>query len=161
MAEKKEITIRLATRKDVPLILEFIKKLATYEGSLHRVSATEELLNEWMFDKKSAEVAFALVDGKEVGFLLFYECFAAFLGRTVMYIGEFFVEEEYRGYGCGDKLFKYIAELGLERGCSRVEWCCFDWNESSVGFYMRRGAAPIKDCSIYRLGEAEMKKVVE
>lgn len=57
MHEKKEITIRLATREDIPLILEFIKKLATYEGSLHRVSATEDLLEEWMFDKKTAEVA--------------------------------------------------------------------------------------------------------
>lgn len=161
MEDKKEITIRLATREDVPLILTFIKKLAAYEGSLHRVSATEEMLHEWMFDKQKAEVAFAMIDGKEVGFLLFYECFAAFLGRTVMYIGELFVEEEYRGYGCGDKLYKYIAELGLERGCTRIEWCCFDWNKSSVDFYMKRGAAPIKDCSIYRLAEEGMRKITE
>ena len=63
--DKKEITIRLATREDAALIESFIRKLATYEDALYRTTVTPELVEEWMFDKKKAEVAFAMIDGKE------------------------------------------------------------------------------------------------
>ena len=61
-----ELTFRNATEEDVPLILEFIKKLADYEHRLDEVIATEEALKYWIFDKNQAEVIFALEDGKEV-----------------------------------------------------------------------------------------------
>lgn len=67
-----KILFRDADEKDVPLILCFIKELAEYEKMLDEVVATEELLREWIFEKKKAEVIFALEDGKEVGFALFF-----------------------------------------------------------------------------------------
>ena len=48
--------------------------------------ATEELLREWIFEKKKAEVLFALEDGKEVGFALFFYNFSTFLGRAGIYL---------------------------------------------------------------------------
>ena len=42
-----ELTFRNATEEDVPLILEFIKKLADYEHRLDEVIATEEALEYW------------------------------------------------------------------------------------------------------------------
>ena len=38
-------TFRFATSQDTPLILHFIKELASYEKMLDEVVATEELLN--------------------------------------------------------------------------------------------------------------------
>ena len=46
---------RFADRKDTGLILQFIRELADYEQMLSEVVATEELLEEWIFDKKKAE----------------------------------------------------------------------------------------------------------
>ena len=69
---------RFATRQDVPLILQFIKELAEYEKLLDEVVATEELLEQWIFDKQKAEVIFALEDGREVGFALFFHNFSPF-----------------------------------------------------------------------------------
>ncbi len=67
-----ELTFRYAQESDTALILEFIKALADYEKMSDDVVATEELLKEWLFLQKKAEVIFALADGKEVGFALFF-----------------------------------------------------------------------------------------
>ena len=40
------------------MILRFIRELADYEGMLDQVVATEELLNQWLFEKEKAEVIF-------------------------------------------------------------------------------------------------------
>ena len=64
-------TFRNAERKDVPLILEFIKKLADDEQMLQEVVADEAALETWLFDKQKAEVIFALEDGQEIGFPIF------------------------------------------------------------------------------------------
>ena len=63
-----ELTFRYAERKDTALILKFIKELAEYEKMLDEVVASEELLEDWIFNRQKAEVIFALADGKEVGF---------------------------------------------------------------------------------------------
>ena len=71
---------RFATEKDTALILQFIKELASYEKMLSEVVADEATLKEWIFEKQKAEVIFALEDGKEVGFALFFHNFSTFLG---------------------------------------------------------------------------------
>ena len=75
---KKELDFRYAERKDTPLILAFIKALAEYEEMLDEVVADEKTLEEWIFDKKKAEVLFAMSDGKEIGFALFVHNFSTF-----------------------------------------------------------------------------------
>ena len=50
-----DLTFRFAEKKDIPLILRFIKELADYEGLLSEVVATEEILETWIFDKEKAE----------------------------------------------------------------------------------------------------------
>lgn len=67
-----KLAFRAAEEKDTSLILQFIRELADYEKLLHEVVATEELLREWIFEKNKAEVIFALEDGVEVGFALFF-----------------------------------------------------------------------------------------
>ena len=74
----EKVTFRYAERKDVPLILEFIRGLAEHEGMPGLVTATEELLEEWLFDKQKAEVLFLEVSGAEAGFALFFSSLAAY-----------------------------------------------------------------------------------
>lgn len=146
-----EISIRVAERGDVPLILHFINRLAAYEKLEKEVVATEALLDEWIFDKQRAEVIFVLADGREVGFALFFHNFSTFLGRAGIYLEDLFVEEEYRGLGCGKALLKELARLAVSRGCGRLEWSCLDWNTPSIGFYLSLGAIPMEGWTVYRL----------
>ena len=150
-----DITFRRAERDDCALILNFIKELAKYEKLEHEVVATEELLGEWLFEKKTAEVIFCLCDGKEAGFALFFHNFSTFLGRGGIYLEDLYVSPEYRGRGCGKALLRELARITRERGCGRLDWCCLDWNRPSIEFYLSLGAVPMDGWTIYRLtGEA-------
>ena len=64
----QNVSFRFASEQDASLILSFIKGLAVYEKMEDQVVATPELLRHWLFEQKKAEVVFALLDGKEVGF---------------------------------------------------------------------------------------------
>ena len=159
--ERNEVSFRYAEIKDIPLIFQFVRKLADYEQIPEAVFATEELLEEWMFEKQRAEVVFAIVNGKEIGFSFFYQTFPAYLGKGGLYIDDLFIDQEYRGKGYGKKLLGHMAEIALERGCGRLEWCCLDWNESSMNFYRSLGAVPLDECTIFRASEKVIKKLAE
>ena len=143
--------IRRAEREDVPLILSFIKALAEYEKLSDQVTATEALLEEWIFDKGKAEVLFVLAEGREAGFALFFHNFSTFLGRAGIYLEDLYVLPEYRGRGLGKALLRALARLAAERGCGRLEWACLDWNRPSIDFYLSVGAQPMDEWTVYRL----------
>lgn len=142
---------RFAQRKDIPLILDFIKGLAEYEKMLNEVVADEETLEEWLFDKQKAEVIFALEGETEVGFALFFHNFSTFLGRAGIYLEDLFVKPEYRGKGYGKGLLKKLASIAVERGCGRLEWWCLDWNQPSIDFYLSLGAQQMNEWTTYRI----------
>ena len=142
---------RYATEQDTPLILSFIRGLAEYEHMADEVVATENLLQEWIFKKKKAEVIFALEDGKEVGFALFFHNFSTFLGRAGIYLEDLFVLPEYRGKGYGRGLIQTLAHVAVERGCGRLEWWCLDWNTPSIEFYRSLGAEAMNEWTVYRI----------
>ena len=155
------VTFRKAEREDVALILEFIKGLAAYEKMENEVVADEALLEEWIFDKQKAEVIFAVADGKEVGFALFFHNFSTFLGRAGLYLEDLFVKPEYRGKGYGKAILKKLAAIAVERGCGRLEWSCLDWNKPSIEFYRSLGAVPMEEWTVYRVTGETLKKLAE
>ena len=154
-------TIRYAEEKDVSIILSFITELAIYENMLEDVVATEELLHEWIFEKKKAEVILAVEEGKAVGFALFFHNFSTFLGRAGIYLEDLFVLPEYRGKGYGKALLKKLAQIAVERGCGRLEWSCLDWNKPSIDIYLSLGAQPMDEWTVYRLTGETLKNFAE
>jgi len=156
-----ELTFKYAERRDTALILKFIKELAEYEKMLDEVVASEELLEDWIFNKQKAEVIFALADGKEVGFALFFHNFSTFLGRAGIYLEDLYVNPEYRGYGIGKALLKKLGEVAVERGCGRLEWWCLDWNKPSIDFYRSMGAEPMDDWTVYRIAGNALKELAD
>ena len=107
-----ELTFRFAEERDTPLILDFIKWLADYEQLLDQVVADEATLTDQLFRKKNAEVLFALEDGKEVGFALFFHNFSTFLGRSGLYLEDLYVRPDCRGKGLWQS---HSAKAGVHR----------------------------------------------
>ena len=158
----KEIcSFRSAERRDVPLILRYIRELARYEKLEEEVVATEEILEEWLFDKEKAEVIFAVVEGKEVGFALFFHNFSTFLGRAGIYLEDLYVEPAHRGQGIGTALLRELARIAVSRGCGRLEWWCLDWNTPSIEFYRSLGAEAMDDWTVYRISGETLSKLAE
>ncbi len=156
-----EVTFRYADEADTGLVLEFIKGIAAYEKMSDEVVATEELLHEWMFEKKLVEVIFAEAEQDTVGFALFFQNFSTFVGRAGLYLEDIFVKPEYRKKGYGKAIFQKLAQIAVERGCQRFEWVCLDWNQPSIDFYRSMGAVPMDQWTIYRLSGDGIKKTAE
>lgn len=153
--------IRYANENDISLILDFIRQLAVYENMLDEVVATEDLLKEWLFERKVAEVIFVMEDDIEVGFALFFHNFSTFLGKAGIYLEDLFVKPEYRGKGYGKALIKKLASIAAERNCGRLEWSCLDWNQPSIGFYLSLGAEAMDEWTVYRATGDTLKKLAE
>ena len=156
-----DLTIRKAREDEAGEVLRFIKLLADYEKLASEVEATEETLYQSLFVRHEAEVVFAEVDGRKVGFALYFYNFSTFVGRKGLYLEDLFVLPEERGHGYGKALLKHLATTALEQNCGRMEWVCLDWNKPSIDFYLSIGAKPMSDWTIYRLTEKSLLEFAE
>ena len=86
-----DITYRPAERGDIELIMKFIRDLAEYEKLADQVVADAGVLADWLFEKRVAKVVFALCDGVEAGFALYFHNFSTFLGRAGIYLEDLYV----------------------------------------------------------------------
>jgi len=147
-----DFQIRPARVGDVPVILELIRDLATYERAPHEVTATEEQLVDVLFGERPAAEVLLVFEGKSpVGFALFFHNFSTWLGRPGLYLEDLFVKPEKRGKGYGRALLVELAKIAMERGCGRMEWAVLDWNEPAIKFYRSLGAKPMDEWTVFRL----------
>jgi GNAT superfamily N-acetyltransferase len=152
MKTHSNFQIRLARVEDVPIILELIRDLATYERAPHEVTATEEQLVDVLFGKRpAAEVLLAFEAKSPVGFAVYFYNFSTWLGRAGLYLEDLFVKPEKRGKGYGRALLVNLAKIALERNCGRMEWAVLDWNEPAIKFYRALGAKPMDEWTVFRL----------
>lgn len=155
-------TIRNAEKEDVPLILDFIRKLGDYERLSHEVVATEENLEQNLFGEKPvAEVLIGNEGEVPVGFALFFHNFSTFLGKPGIYLEDLFILESHRNKGYGKKFLAHLAALAVERNCGRLEWAVLDWNEPSIEFYKSLGARLMNEWIINRITGEELLNLAE
>lgn len=147
--------------QDIPLILNLVRELAEYEGLLHEVVATEELLNEWLFDKGIAEVLLGEVSGDTVGYALFFHNFSTFLGRSGVYLEDLYIRKPYRGSGYGKAFLRELAQITLHRGCGRLEWSCMKSNRSGMEFYEAMKAREMNEWTVFRLEGDTLVRLAE
>jgi len=152
--------IRPAGVQDVPIILELIRDLATYERAPDEVVATKEQLIEVLFgDRPVAEVLLAFEGKSPVGFAVYFYNFSTWLGRPGLYLEDLFVKPEKRGKGYGRALLVELANIARDRGCGRMEWAVLNWNEPAIKFYRALGAKPMDAWTVFRLTRQEIAKL--
>jgi GNAT superfamily N-acetyltransferase len=162
MKEVADFQIRPAHVEDVPIILELIRDLATYERAPDEVVATEEQLVDVLFgERPTAEVLLAFEDELPVGFALFFHNFSTWLGRPGLYLEDLFVKPEKRGKGYGRALLVELAKIARDRGCGRMEWAVLDWNEPAIKFYRALGAKPMDEWTVFRLTRDGIVKLAD
>ena len=166
MTKRDDFGIRPARVEDVPVILQLIRDLATYERAPDEVAATEEQLVDVLFgERPAAEVLLAFEGQLPVGFAVFFYNFSTWLGRPGLYLEDLFVKPDKRGKGYGRALLVELAKIARERNCGRMEWAVLDWNEPAIKFYRALGAKPMDEWTVFRLtrdgiaGLAESKQI--
>ena len=156
------VSISPAIPADVPTILSFIRELAEYEKLLDRVTATEQLLRDGLFGPRPyAEVLMARLEGKSVGYALFFHNFSTFLARPGIYLEDVYVRPAARGRGVGKALLREVARTARDRGCGRIEWSVLDWNKPSIDFYLSIGAKPLEEWTMFRMDVAAIAQLAE
>jgi len=160
MKERADFQIRPADVDDVPIILELIRDLATYERAPDEVVATEEQLVDVLFGERPvAEVLLAFEEKSPVGFAVYFYNFSTWLGRAGLYLEDLFVKPEKRGKGYGRALLVELAQIARNRGCGRMEWAVLNWNEPAIKFYRALGAQPMHEWTVFRLTRPEIAKL--
>jgi GNAT superfamily N-acetyltransferase len=150
------LSIRPATRADVPALLGLIRGLAQYEKLTHLVAADEAALERELFAAGAGvEAVIGFAGGEPVGFAVYFHNFSTFLGRRGLYLEDLFVQPAHRGRGYGRALLLHVARIAHGRGCGRFEWMALDWNAPAIGFYKALGAVEMAEWRLFRVtGEA-------
>jgi len=133
-------TIRPATIADVPLILDFIRRLAEYEREPHAVVATEDDLRRDGFGPAPKyRCVIAEWESRPAGFAFFFYNYSTWRGRPGIYLEDLFVLPEMRGHGIGKALLQHLAQLALRENCYGLRWMVLEWNEPALKFYEKLG----------------------
>lgn len=129
-----------------------ICELAIYEKEPDAVVATEKDLENKLFSANPAVFAHvAEVDGKVVGFALWFLNYSTWLGKHGIYLEDLYVKPQARGKGVGKSLLRALAALCIERDYGRLEWWVLDWNSPAIDFYRTQGAVPMDEWTVHRL----------
>jgi GNAT superfamily N-acetyltransferase len=148
-----ETHIVTATKKDVPLIRQFILELAEYERAKPgEAPVTEKDLAQTLFGKRpAAEVLIAYLDDAPAGFALFFHNYSTWLGKRGIYLEDLFVRPVARKHGVGFALLRSLARIAVDRDCGRLDWSVLTWNELAISFYKQIGARHMDDWTTFRL----------
>ena len=151
-----QVQIRKATIDDTPLILKFVKELATYEKAAHEVLTTEKDIRNSLFGPESTTQALICEkDGLPIGYAVYFFNYSTWLGKHGLYLEDLYVVPSERGNGVGKSLLKHLAQIAVQKDCGRFEWSVLDWNEPAINFYKSIGAKAQGEWVSYRLsGEA-------
>lgn len=144
--------IRPAEPGDVGMMHRFIVELTEYEEFPEPVTAQPADLAAALFGPHpAAEAIVATVGGQAAGFALFYPTYSTVLGRPGIHVEDLYVRPEYRGGGLGRALLSHLAQLAVQRGCSRLEWWVLHTNEAALRFYDRLRARVVDEVAIRRV----------
>ena len=142
-------TIRYALESDVPVILQMINELASYEKALHEVLATESSLKSSLsFPVSTGSSDFTSGYAKTLliapssspndiaGMALFFHNYSTWRARPGIFLEDLFVRPQHRKKGYGKALIQALGRECISLDCKRLEWSVLKWNEPSIDFYL-------------------------
>lgn len=146
------LTVRPAHPGDAPAMLAFILALADYEKLRHEADLTlwdVEMAFFGVAPKVFCDIA--EIDGRPVGFAVWFYSYSTFRGRHGVWLEDLFVDETARGQGAGTALLAGLARRCRDEGLPRLDWSVLDWNAPSIAFYDSLGAEALDGWTTRRL----------
>lgn len=156
------LLIEHARREDVSQIHSLIREFAEFEKLDHICEVDTAGLERALFHEDFRTFcAVASVDGRMVGYALFYPVLKSFRGVHSMYLEDLYVTPEARGGGIGVALLKFVARTAAEHGFSRMDWQVLKWNRHALSFYKSLGAEQDDDNLDFRITGTFFQKLAE
>ncbi len=130
-------TIRKATSKDVPSIMQLVRELAEFEKAPEEVLNSEsQMLAEGFGENPAFEALVAETEKSICGMSLYYYSYSTWKGRS-MYIDDIIVNENCRNQGIGRALMEATIQVAKEKNVGKLHWQVLDWNEPAIKFYQK------------------------
>ena len=130
-----EIVIRKGVKQDLPQVLNLVKELAIYEKAPLEVTVTiADMEHDGFGENPIFKFFVAEADGKIVGISLYYIKYSTWKGKCV-FLEDIIVNEPFRKFGIGKKLFDEVVKVAKEMKVERLEWQVLEWNEPAIKFY--------------------------
>lgn len=153
----KKISIRPAAIEDIPLLLQFLRLLAEFDGHPESVVATLEDLERHMFGASPrCQAIVAELAGTPVGFATYHFTFSTFSAKPGLWLDDLFVLEEHRGGGAGTAILTRLTSIAIDEGCCRVNWIVNRSNDDGIAFYERIGAEVLDEYRLCVMDETAM-----
>ena len=144
---------RLATKQDMPRVLELVHELAIFEKEPDAVEVTiSDLERDGFGDNPKFTCFVTEVDNTIEGIALVYPRYSTWKGE-VLHLEDLIISEKCRGKGLGTKLLDTVVKYGKSIGVKRICWEVLDWNEPAIKFYDSKGANVMRDWDVVQLDE--------
>ncbi len=154
------LCIRPAVESDVPLILDFIRDLATYERAPEQaIARPEDLRRDGWGPQPKFRVLIAEWNNQPAGFALFFYNYSTWQGRPGLYLEDLFVRPEFRGKGIGKAMLVHLARIAVRENCGRFVWQVLDWNTPAIEFYQSLGARKLTEWLTMRVEGDALKEL--
>jgi GNAT superfamily N-acetyltransferase len=96
-----------------------------------------------------------------VGFALYFYNYSTFSGKPGLYLEDIFIKEAFRKKGIGSKMFQELARIAHAKDCCKIQWWCLNWNQPSIDFYLKLGATPQNEWTVFKLDEKAIATLAE
>ncbi len=156
------LKLRKATRKDIPLILSFIRELAEYEKAPNAVSCTEkDLRRDGFGSDPKFRVVMAEWNGEPAGMAFFFHNYSTWQGRPGIFIEDLFVRTQFRGKGVGRALMAKLAKTAIAEQCHGIRWEVLEWNKPAIDVYQHLGSKFREGWRIMQISGEELRELAK
>ena len=153
----QKIKIEKVNKVNFDDFVQLIEKLAKYERQIPPDNQAKSRLKQDTLGKHPKIDAYlGTINGKTVTYVIFFMTYSSYLVLPILYIEDIFVLEEWRRKGIGRQMFRFCVQQAKKRGCGRMEWCVYNWNQSAIKFYKKINATQL-DKTYYRLNKEQVE----
>lgn len=140
MSGAARLIVRSATVADAEDIYASLVGIAETVNEMHKLKSSTDDIRRFGFGEKPAfETLIAEIDGRFAGCCLYFPSFSTWIGRPGVYVQDFYVVDEFRGQGVGERLLRRLAAITRQRGGRYIRLAVDTQNHRAQAFYAHAG----------------------